>query len=235
MTTRRAIARRPTTFRRYGVGEEGGGGGSRIRDDDRDEGGEHDEDDLENDDDDVVDGILVTRILRGEVPFPTAPTRGTKNRGDRDRLKYVPGTLDMDHAEALHYCYVNSTHYSGHLSDRPMSLVSLSDVHKLIYRNNPKSSSSSARHAMVSCCGAHNIRTFSMASGLSARQHAVIIAPSRGCSHAAKWPTPLNLLLSFLYFSILFHLLKIFARKRTNEQHNARIHSRTSSMDAITG
>ena len=105
-----------------------------------------DTEDDENDDEIVVwDGELVTRILLGEEPFPD-------DDGGRRRLKYVPGTLHLGHADALRRCYVNATHYAGHLSDRPQSLVSLSDVHKLIYRNNPKSSSSSARHAMVSVC-----------------------------------------------------------------------------------
>ena len=105
----------------------------------------------ENDDDGllVVDGDLVTRILLGEVPFPSASGSGSGTRGS-SRIRYLPGTLRLSHAEALRRCYVNETIYSGHLSDRPQSLVSLSDEHKLIYRNNPKSSSSSARHAMVS-------------------------------------------------------------------------------------
>lgn len=86
----------------------------------------------------VYDGDFITKILKGDKTFPKA------NR----RLKYKPGTLKLSHAEAFQHCYVNTTHYGGHIADRPQSLVSLSDLHKLIYRNVPKSSSSSARHAM---------------------------------------------------------------------------------------
>lgn len=86
----------------------------------------------------VRDGELVTRILRGDAPFPEGAAR----------LKYRPGTLRMSHAEALQHCFVNATHYRNHIADRPMSLVSLSDHYKIIYRNIPKSSSSSSRHAM---------------------------------------------------------------------------------------
>ena len=63
-------------------------------------------------------------------------------------MRYKPGTLQLSHADTLQYCYVNTTIYAGHITDRPQSLVSLSDKYKLIYRNIPKSSSSSARHAM---------------------------------------------------------------------------------------
>lgn len=55
----------------------------------------------------------------------------------------------MSHAEALQHCFVNTTHYGNHIANRAQSLMSVSDRHKLIYRNNPKASSSSARHAMI--------------------------------------------------------------------------------------
>jgi len=86
----------------------------------------------------LYDGEHITQILRGKKPFPS----------NINRLRYKPGTLDISHAEAVQHCYINTTQYAGHIQDRPQSLVSLSHTYKLIYRNIPKSSSSSARHAM---------------------------------------------------------------------------------------
>ena len=87
---------------------------------------------------DLYNGEHITQILRGNKPFPS----------NINRLRYKPGTLDISHAEAVQHCYINTTHYAGHIADKPQSLVSLSHTYKLIYRNIPKSSSSSARHAM---------------------------------------------------------------------------------------
>mmetsp|Transcript_24600 Transcript_24600/g.59303 ORF Transcript_24600/g.59303 Transcript_24600/m.59303 type:complete len:479 (+) Transcript_24600:218-1654(+) len=81
----------------------------------------------------------ITAILRGETPFPEDTTV---------ILKYRPGDLEMSSAEALRYCHVNTTRYKNHLKSGPRTLVSASHRHKLYYRNIPKSSSSSARHAM---------------------------------------------------------------------------------------
>ena len=97
--------------------------------------------------DEVYDGEHITQILRGDKPFPSNIGSRRKN-DDNMRLKYRPGTLQMSSADALQYCYVNTTHYQGHISTHPQCLVSLSNKYKLIYRNIPKSSSSSARHAM---------------------------------------------------------------------------------------
>ncbi|KAL9180733.1 hypothetical protein ACHAXT_011186 [Thalassiosira profunda] len=93
---------------------------------------------MNNGDGRVYDGDTLAQIMKGKRKFP---------RG-RNRLRYRPGTLDMPPAEALRYCYVNATIYKNHTKEGKQSLVSLSDRHKLIYRNIPKSSSSSARHAM---------------------------------------------------------------------------------------
>ena len=94
----------------------------------------------ENDDAAVIihDGELLTRILLGQTPYPT----------NISRIKYKPGMLRLSHVSALRHCFVNTTIYAGHISPTPQSLVSLSTRYKLIYRNNPKSSSSTARHAM---------------------------------------------------------------------------------------
>jgi len=89
----------------------------------------------------VYNGHLITQILNGKKPFPKSNTNNL-------RLKYKPGTLQITHAQALRHCFANATHYLNHIPDRPQSLVSVSDHYKLIYRNIPKSSSSTARHVV---------------------------------------------------------------------------------------
>ena len=83
-----------------------------------------------------------TPILTGERPFPESAD------GQTVRIKYRPGSLTLSRAEALRFCFVNATLYAHHIFDRPRSVVSLSERHKLIYVTIPKSSSSSSRHAM---------------------------------------------------------------------------------------
>ena len=97
----------------------------------------------------VQDGGLVTEILRKERPFPAGSAR----------LKYSPGTLDLDMASSLRHCYYNATRYRTHIgSTGKQCLVSVSPEHKIIYRNIPKSSSSSARHAMQDFLGGKDMR-----------------------------------------------------------------------------
>jgi len=85
-------------------------------------------------------GSRLTSILRaGALPKTTAEFP----------IRFRPGELEMDSADALSYCHVDTTKYSGHIKKGPAVLVSLSSRHKLIYRNIPKSSSSSARTAMM--------------------------------------------------------------------------------------
>jgi hypothetical protein len=113
-------------------------------------------DNTQNDDDNdkedhVYDGKYITQILIGEKPFPSNITidhGNNSNSNDPIRLKYQPGTLQLTHAQALKHCYVNATHYQGHIQPQNQSLVSISHKYKLIYRNIVKSSSSSARHVM---------------------------------------------------------------------------------------
>ena len=94
-----------------------------------------------HDGDDSFPGLVITKILKGEKQFP-------EDSNSNLRLKYRPGTLQINSVDALRHCFVNVTHYKGHIADRAISLVSISDHYKIIYRNIPKSSSSSARHAM---------------------------------------------------------------------------------------
>ena len=54
----------------------------------------------------------------------------------------------MNSATALHRCHVDTDQYKHHGPTGHRLLVSLSDEYKLIFRNIPKSSSSTSRHAM---------------------------------------------------------------------------------------
>ena len=54
----------------------------------------------------------------------------------------------MNSAAALHHCHVDTDQYKHHSPSVHRLLVSLSDKYKLIYRNIPKSFSSTSRHAM---------------------------------------------------------------------------------------
>ena len=104
----------------------------------------HDQDEM------IYDGDFITKILRGDESFP--------EKNVQFRLKYQPGTLQMSSAESLQHCYVNMTHYRGHFDDLFSIQVSFSERYKLIYRNIPKSSSSSARHAMGNIFDGHDRR-----------------------------------------------------------------------------
>jgi hypothetical protein len=111
--------------------------------------------DDDNDDDNkdhVYDGKYITQILLEKEPFPSKTINHDINRNANypptSRLKYLPGTLQLTHAQALQHCFVNATHYTEHMHPLNQSLVSISHKYKLIYRNIVKSSSSSARHVM---------------------------------------------------------------------------------------
>ncbi|KAL7475609.1 hypothetical protein ACHAW6_001522 [Cyclotella cf. meneghiniana] len=94
----------------------------------------------------VHDGKYITQLLRGEKKLANTV------RVQR-RLKYRPGTLQMSSNEALRRCHVNMTQYANHFLQRTFVFVSMSENHKLIYRNVPKSASSSSRHAMENVFG----------------------------------------------------------------------------------
>eukprot|EP00804_Cyclotella_cryptica_P004075 CCRYP_020225-RA/>CCRYP_020225-RA protein AED:0.35 eAED:0.35 QI:393/1/1/1/0/0/2/463/312 len=59
----------------------------------------------------------------------------------------------MSSNEALQHCHVNMTQYANHFLQRAFVLVSISESHGLIYRNVPKSASSSSRYAMENLFG----------------------------------------------------------------------------------
>mmetsp|Transcript_19036 Transcript_19036/g.39455 ORF Transcript_19036/g.39455 Transcript_19036/m.39455 type:complete len:209 (-) Transcript_19036:2-628(-) len=88
----------------------------------------------------IYDGEYISHILDGELPFPV--------NNNLKRLKFRPGSLPLSSAQSLQKCYINSTRYGNQIPDKTVMLASVSDTHKLIYRNIPKSSSSTARHAM---------------------------------------------------------------------------------------
>ncbi|KAL7483734.1 hypothetical protein ACHAW6_009371 [Cyclotella cf. meneghiniana] len=100
--------------------------------------------------DKVFDGNVISNILFGNEPFPADRTN--------QQIKFLPGTLAMGSAEALQYCYVDMAEYREHF-DRLFSVqVSVADKHKLIYRNIPKSASSSSRRIMKDFFGGEDTR-----------------------------------------------------------------------------
>lgn len=102
----------------------------------------------------VHDGNYITQLLRGEIE--------PKSKADKhQRYKFQPGTLDMSSTESLQYCRVNTTLYNQHFPSGQTNgrvLVSFSESHKLIYRNIPKSASSSSRHAMENLFDGQDMR-----------------------------------------------------------------------------
>jgi hypothetical protein len=88
----------------------------------------------------IHDGKHITQVLRAEIEL--------QKSNQLHRYKFLPGTLEMTSTESLQHCHVNTNQYEHHFPTRGPILVSLSESHKLIYRNIPKSASSSSRHAM---------------------------------------------------------------------------------------
>ena len=103
--------------------------------------------DMNKSEKDVYSGADITKIITGELPFPTECSDGSLNK--RCRLKFNPGTVQLSSAQTLHQCYVDTNKYKEHIesTEKPV-MTSISHKHKLIYRNIPKSASSTARHAM---------------------------------------------------------------------------------------
>ncbi|KAL7496470.1 hypothetical protein ACHAWT_007150 [Skeletonema menzelii] len=96
---------------------------------------------------DVYRGADITKILTGELPFPTDCSDGSPN--ERCRLKFKPGTVQLSNVKTLQQCYVDTAKYKAHIeSTKEPVMTSISHKHKIIFRNIPKSASSTARHAM---------------------------------------------------------------------------------------
>jgi len=95
----------------------------------------------------VYNGEEITKFLTGELQFPTGCTR---HMNGRCRLKFKPGTLQLSSVQTLQQCYVDANKYKEHtLRSRNTVAASVSHKHKMIYRNIPKSASSTSRHAMM--------------------------------------------------------------------------------------
>ena len=83
-----------------------------------------------DDDLNIYDGEFITDILQGMKAFP-----------DNRRLKFRPGTLAMDSVQTIQHCYVDMDLYGSHFDKLLSVQASVSDKHKLIYTNIPKSAS----------------------------------------------------------------------------------------------
>src|SRR5210317_1368610 len=105
----------------------------------------------QRDDDDIIyTGEEITKYLTGEQPFPTTGSCPKQLNG-QCRLKFIPGTLTQHtSSQTLHQCYVDAKKYKEHTHRSQSTIVaSISHEHKMIYRNIPKSASSTSRHAMM--------------------------------------------------------------------------------------
>lgn len=88
-------------------------------------------------DGEVYDGIAISNMILGLEPLP-----------NDHKLKFRPGTLTISSEETLQHCYVDMSTYKKHFDKLLSVQVSVSNKHKLIYRNVPKSASSSSRKIM---------------------------------------------------------------------------------------
>lgn len=79
----------------------------------------------------------LTSILSGKQPYPK-----------KKLFKFAPGSLLMSSADVFQHCYINMTTYGNHVPDGKSLLAAVSDEYNLIYRNIPKSSSSTGRHVV---------------------------------------------------------------------------------------
>jgi hypothetical protein len=104
-----------------------------------------------NDNSIIYTGEEITKILTGEKPFPTTNTNHCINDEGRCRLKFKPGTIQrLSSAQTLQHCYVDVEKYAAHTTRSQNSIIaSKSETYKIIYRNIPKSASSTSRHAVM--------------------------------------------------------------------------------------
>lgn len=106
----------------------------------------HQRDDTDNI---IYTGEEITKYLTGEQPFPTTASCPKQLNG-QCRLKFIPGTITQyTSSQTLQQCYVDAKKYKEHTHRSQNTIVaSISHDHKMIYRNIPKSASSTSRHAM---------------------------------------------------------------------------------------
>jgi hypothetical protein len=89
----------------------------------------------------------LTSILTGKQPYPK-----------KNAFKFAPGSLLLSAADTFQHCYVNMTTYGAHIPEGKSLLAAVSDEYNLIYRNIPKSSSSTGRHVIQDFLGGEDRR-----------------------------------------------------------------------------
>jgi hypothetical protein len=104
----------------------------------------------QRDNDIIYTGEEITKYLTGEQPFPTTGSCPKQLNG-QCCLKFIPGTITQyTSSQTLQQCYVDAKKYKEHTHRSQNTIVaSISHEHKIIYRNIPKSASSTSRHAMM--------------------------------------------------------------------------------------
>ena len=99
-------------------------------------------------DDKIYDGEFISDILQGTKPLP--------NNQSYLQIRFRPGTLALSSAQTLQHCHVDMNIFKEHFDKLYSVQVSVSDVNKLIYRNIPKSASSSSRRIMQDFFDGHD-------------------------------------------------------------------------------
>ncbi|KAL7448952.1 hypothetical protein ACHAWC_001066 [Mediolabrus comicus] len=96
-------------------------------------------------DDKIYTGEEITKYLTGEQPFPTTGSCPKQLNG-QCRLKFIPGTITQyPSSQTLQQCYVDAKKYKEHTHRSQNTIVaSISHEYKIIYRNIPKSASSTS-------------------------------------------------------------------------------------------
>jgi hypothetical protein len=81
---------------------------------------------------DVATGDIVSAVLKGTAPWPSAEKPGDLAFGGR--LRFRPGVLSLNSTESFRHCYVDPHSYGGHfLHSHGRIGVSISEENKLIY------------------------------------------------------------------------------------------------------
>lgn len=92
----------------------------------------------------LTNGSTITDILRREIKLPALDEQTSPPL----RLRFLPGTLNMEREETLRHCYADPTIYTKHFPQSEKQVTSISDNLQLIFIMIPKSGSSTGRWIM---------------------------------------------------------------------------------------
>lgn len=95
----------------------------------------------------IQEGGFISQILLGEQTVDASCV----HHDGRRRLKFRPGTLQLNAVESLRHCSINAANYGNHIMNRGSKWRStvISEQHRLSYILLPKSASSTSRFYMT--------------------------------------------------------------------------------------